>query len=96
MEKEVDNKLMMLAMTCSMFDSPFISDGDDIKTDILILTCLELTVNSYWEKKLCCGATLNLVRRGKNIREKITLSEKNYLKSMQGRSGYNTITKKIK
>ena len=70
MEKKVDNKLMMLAMTCSMFDSPFISDGDDIKTDILILTCLELTVNSYWEKKTLLWGNTQFGKEGKKYKRK--------------------------
>ena len=83
---------MITAITCSMLESPYISDDDEINTGVSKSTCLESTIKHLIkEARLSCRVSRNLLRRRHITGEKISLTEKSTLEEMIGCSIYNTI-----
>ena len=73
-----------------MLDSPYSSDDDDINTYVSKPSHLEPTIKHLMkETRMFHREPRNLVRRGHNIRVKISLMKKIILKAMRGRSRYN-------
>ena len=69
LKKEFYKKIIINGITCSMLESPYTSDYDDMDNGISKLTVLEPTIKHLTKKtSLGLRAARNLVRRGQNIR----------------------------
>ena len=79
-EKYFDQKLMINVIACSMLESPYTSDYDEMGNVDSKPTVLEPTIK-HWMKEtiLGCRAAHNLVRRGQNIIAEISLMGKKLL-----------------
>ena len=69
LKQDVDNKLMINDITCSMLEYPSTSDDDDMENGVFKPTVLELKIQHLTkETNLFHKAAHYLVRRGRNIR----------------------------
>ena len=95
--KNVNKKLMISAITCSMLEYPSNSNHDDMNTGVSKSTLLGSTIKHVTKEKIICRrAARNLVSREHKIIFKISIMEIFTLKSMSGRSIYNTITRRLR
>ena len=65
---------MITAITCSMLESQSTSDYNKMNTCVSKSSRLDPAIkHPLKERRFCCRVSLNLVRRGGNIREQISL-----------------------
>ena len=76
--KQIDHKLMINTITCSMLESPYTYYYDDVDNGVSKSILLEPTIKHLMkDTSLGRWATHNLVRRGQNIGAEVSLMEKN-------------------
>ena len=65
LKQDVDNKLIINVITCSILESLYTSDYAEMENGVFKLTCLELTIKHLTKETILCHrAERNLVRRG--------------------------------
>ena len=80
LKKDVDKKLMINSITCSILESPSYSDDDDTYYVFSESKVLEPKIKHLIKKSIFRRAARYLERREKNIRSEISLMEKITLK----------------
>ena len=84
--------MIITTINCSIFETSTTSNDDEINTSASKPTHFEITIKQLRkETRLGRRSELNLVGRGHNMREKISIIEQFTLKEMSGCSIYNTI-----